>query len=87
MKKATLFLSALLLLSNLGFSQWSPAGLSLTDNIFRTGAVGIGFTAFPTFGTNKLMIDGDSYFSGNIGLGTTSPASKFHMPSGQFKME
>lgn len=29
------------------------------------------------------MIDRNSYFSGNIGLGTTSPASKFHMPSGQ----
>jgi hypothetical protein len=81
MKKAILFYGAILF-ANLGFSQWSPTGTLLTDNKFRSGAIGIGYTTAPTFGTNKFMVSGNSYFSGNLGLvngqlliGSTTAAS------------
>lgn len=81
MKKTIYF--CMLLLSSYMFSQFSPTGTSLITNIFRNGSVGLGYTTAPVFGTNKFMVNGNSYFSGNIGIGTTSPYSMFHMPNGQ----
>lgn len=72
MRKTILFLGAILS-ANLGFSQWNPTGSSIMSNIFRTGSVGIGYTALPAFGANKFMVNGDSYFSGNLGIGVSAP--------------
>ncbi len=58
------------------FAQWSPTGTSLTSNIFRTGSVGVGYTTAPSFGTNKFLVNGNSYFYGNVGIGTTTPSEK-----------
>ncbi|MDD2987198.1 hypothetical protein [Flavobacterium sp.] len=57
-------------------AQWSPTGTSLTSNIFRSGSVGVGYTTTPSFGTNKFLVNGNSYFSGNLGIGTTTPSEK-----------
>jgi hypothetical protein len=82
MKKSILFFGAILF-ANVCFSQFLTTGTLTTDNKYRSGGIGLGYTAAPTFPTNtKFMVNGNSYFSGNIGLGTTAPSSMFHMPTG-----
>ncbi len=64
--------------NNFLFAQFSPAGTLLTDAKFRLGAVGLGYTSTPTFGTKKLMVNGDSSFSNSIGIGTISYNSSIY---------
>lgn len=71
MKKAILFLGAILF-ANVGFGQFTPTGALLTDAKFRSGAIGIGYTTAPTFGTNKFMVNGDFKLdAGRILIGNT----------------
>lgn len=86
MKKAILFL-ALVFLGQEGYAQFLPTGTSTTNERYRSGSLGIGYTALPAFGTNKFMVSGNSSISGNLGLGTTMPLSKFHMPTGDFRLD
>jgi hypothetical protein len=58
--------------NNFMFSQFSPTGTLLTDAKFRSGAIGLGYTVAPTFGTKKLMVNGDSSFSNSIAIGSIS---------------
>lgn len=51
-------------------AQWSPSGTSLTSDIFRSGSVGIGYSSAPSFGTNKFLVNGNSYFSDKILIGS-----------------
>lgn len=81
MKKTIFILGLVMSFSNV-FSQLLPTGTSTIDNKYRSGGIGIGYTTLPSFGTNLFMVNGNSFFSGNIGLGTSTPSSKFHMPSG-----
>ena len=55
MKK--LFLFVLLIVNGLMYSQFLPAGTSTSSNIYRLGALGIGYSSTPTFGANKLLIN------------------------------
>lgn len=66
MKK--LFLFVLLIVNGLMYSQFLPAGTSTSSNIYRLGALGIGYSSTPTFGANKLLINGESLFNGNVNL-------------------
>lgn len=61
--------------TNFMFSQFTPTGTLLTDAKFRSGAIGIGYTTAPTFGTKKLMVSGDSSFSNSIAIGNPSAFS------------
>ncbi len=73
MKKAILVLGTVLA-ANIGFAQWSPTGTTLDDNKFREGAIGIGYTAAPTFATGtKLMDSGNSVFTGSLSAPQNSP--------------
>jgi hypothetical protein len=65
MKKTILFLSAILF-ANFGFSQFQTTGTLTTDNKYRSGGIGIGYSALPSFGTNKFMVNGSSSFTGNM---------------------
>lgn len=76
-----------ILFANVGYSQWSPTGTLLIDNKYRSGAIGIGYTTSPAFGTNKFMVTGNSYFSGNIGLGVLAPTSKLQLATGDLKLD
>lgn len=69
MKKSISFLF-FVLITNVLYSQFSPTGTSLTTNIFRTGKVGIGYTALPTYGTYSFMANGNSFFQNSIGIGS-----------------
>jgi hypothetical protein len=86
MKKTVLLLGAFLFANTL-FSQFLTTGTLSTDNKYRSGGIAIGFTSTPTFGTNKFMVNGDSFFSGNIGIGTSNPLGKLHIPFGNFKID
>ena len=81
MKKIILLLGAILFANTL-FSQFLTTGSQTTDNKYRLGGIGIGFTTPPSFGTSKFMVNGDSFFSGNVGVGTASPASRFQISTG-----
>jgi hypothetical protein len=71
MKKAILFLGAILFANSM-FSQFTPTGTLLTDSKFRSGAIGLGYTTAPTFGTNKLMVNGDFKLDlGRVLIGNT----------------
>lgn len=87
MKK--LFLFVLLFVNGLIYSQFLPSGTSTSTNIYRLGSLGIGYSSTPTFGTNKLLINGGSLFNGNINLfngnlmlGTNSSAISNHFDFG-----
>jgi hypothetical protein len=71
MKKSIAFF-LVFLVTNSMFSQLLPTGTVTTDNKYRSGAIGIGYTTAPTFGTNKFMVNGNSVFAGNIVAGATS---------------
>lgn len=72
---------------NLGFSQFLPTGTATTDEKYRLGSIGIGYSSTPTFGTNKFMVSGNSYFNGNIGIGTSTPSEVLHLGSGNAKLD
>lgn len=57
------------LISNCGFSQFNPIGTSITTDIFRTGKVGLGYNAMPTFGTYTSMFNGNSFFQNSVQIG------------------
>lgn len=62
--------------TNAMFSQLLPTGTDATDNKYRSGAIGIGYTALPTFAANnKFMVNGDADFVGNILAGATASTS------------
>jgi hypothetical protein len=73
LKKSIILLT--LLVNTLVYSQFVTSGTATINNLYSGGNVGIGYTALPTFGTNKFMVSGNSLFSGtlqstgNIGLG------------------
>lgn len=70
MKKVFLIFG-LTLASSFGFSQWNPTGTSITSDIFRTGAVGIGYTALPTFSPFKFKVNGRSQIeNGTLVIGS-----------------
>jgi hypothetical protein len=76
MKKSILFF-LVAFATNTMFSQFLPAGTATTDNKYRPAAIGIGYSALPTFGTNdKLMVNGNASVVGNVGIGTATPAEK-----------
>jgi hypothetical protein len=85
MKKTILSLSLTLML-NFGFAQLLPTGTSTTDNKYRVGGLGLGYSTIPTFGTNKFLVNGNSYFTGNIGIGIQSPTSKLHIVNGDLRL-
>lgn len=66
------FTIALILSANIGFSQFLPTGTVTTDNKYRSGGIGIGFTTAPSFGTNKFLVSGTSLFSGGVTINSTS---------------
>ncbi len=71
-------ISILLLLFAFNFNyaqQWLGAN-NTTSSIFRLPEVGIGFSTTPSFGTNKFLVNGNSYFSGNVGIGASTPNGK-----------
>jgi hypothetical protein len=70
--KKTFLLCLILLFANIGYSQFSPTGTNLTDNKFRAGGLGIGYSTTPTFGSNKFLVNGSSLFNGNILLNNGS---------------
>ena len=59
---------ALILSANIGFSQFSPTGTATNDNKFRLGAIGIGYSSTPTFGSYKFMVNGTSLFTANLAV-------------------
>ena len=72
--KKTFLTIGLTLVSTFGFSQiWSPLTGTISTDIFRTGAVGIGYTALPTFSPFKLKVNGKSHFeNGSITIGDSN---------------
>ncbi len=54
------------LISNCCFSQFNPIGTSITTDIFRTGKVGLGYNAMPTFGIYTSMFNGNSFFQNSV---------------------
>ena len=86
MKKAILIL-AIMLSSQTFRAQFLPTGPSETNEIYRSGNLGLGYTTLPAFGTNKFMVDGNSYFSGNVGIGILTPNHKLHVQSGDVRIE
>jgi hypothetical protein len=87
MKKLVLQL-LLILSANIGFSQFLSTGTVTTDNKYRTGGIGIGYSTAPTFGTNKFMVTGGtSYFGGNVGIGTLTPSESLHLTTGNAKFD
>lgn len=81
MKKTILFFSVLLF-TTVTVGQFLTTGTATTDNKYRMGGIGIGCSSLPSFGTNKFLVKGNASFSGNVGVGTTSPSSKFHLLNG-----
>lgn len=58
----------LILSANIGFSQFLPTGTATNDNKYRSGAIGLGYSSAPTFGSYKFMVNGTSLFSANVAL-------------------
>lgn len=81
MKKTFYFFAAFLCYYS-SYSQLLPSGTSTIDNKFRSGGLALGYTTLPSFSTNKFLVNGSVYFSGNLGLGVINPSSMFHMPNG-----
>jgi Phage T4 tail fibre len=71
MKKSITFL-LVAFATNAMFSQLLPTGTVTTDDKYRSGAIGIGYTALPVFGTNKFLVNGNASFVGNVIAGSGS---------------
>jgi Phage T4 tail fibre len=71
MKKSIAFF-LVFLVTNSMFSQLLPTGTVTTDDKYRSGGLGLGYTTAPTFGTNKFLVNGNVSFFGNIVAGATS---------------
>lgn len=86
MKKTILFLASLFFI-NFCYSQFLPTGTATNDNKFRLGSIALGYSTTPTtFGNNKFLVNGDSFFSGKIGVGISSPVEALHLSSGNFRL-
>src|SRR5690554_836928 len=70
--KKILYTFCLILFANIGYSQLLPTGTSTTDNKYRSGGLGVGYTSLPSFGTNKLLVNRNSVFTGGIRLNIES---------------
>ena len=70
MKKIILLFSAIFF-ANIGSSQFLTTGTLTTDNKYRVGGIGIGYSTLPAFGTNKFMVNGNSLFTGNMQINGT----------------
>lgn len=83
MRKA-FFILGFVFFTNIGLAQFLTTGTTTNDNKYRLGGIALGYpdTPAPNFGTNKFMVNGNSYFNGSIGIGTLSPTSKFQINSG-----
>lgn len=87
--KKVFFIGLGILFANIGFSQFLTTGTVTTDNKFRSGAIGLGYSSAPSFGVNKFMVNGQSSFNGNINLPSgiltigniTNPSSAFGIRS------
>lgn len=86
MKKTILCLSFTLIV-NLISAQFLTTGTVTTDNKYRLGGIGLGYSSLPSFGANKFLVNGDSFFSGNVGIGTQTPTSKFQIATGDAKID
>lgn len=73
MKKAILFL-ALVFLGQEEYAQFLPSGTSTTNERYRSGSLGIGYTSLPVFGNFKFKVNGRSQFeNGTLVIGNDSP--------------
>lgn len=70
--KISLFVGFVLLFGSNLFAQFVTTGTATTSNLWSGGAVGVGYTTTPTFGTNKFMVSGNSVFTGNAQVTGTS---------------
>lgn len=79
--KIILFVAFATMMANTSFSQFVTSGSSLATNLWSGGAVGVGYTTVPAYGTNKFLVNGNSLFTGNsqvtgfTGLGTAANVS------------
>jgi hypothetical protein len=78
MKKSITFL-LVAFATNAMFSQLLPTGTVTTDDKYRSGGLGLGYTAAPVFGTNKLLVNGNASVVGSVGIGTATPTSKLQV--------
>ena len=82
--KQTLTLFSLLI-SSIVFAQFTTSAPGNTLDLFTRGNVNIGTSNNPAF---KLNVNGNSLFSGNVGIGYTSPPTfginKFMVNGGSF---
>ncbi|MEM0543316.1 hypothetical protein WFZ85_11870 [Flavobacterium sp. j3] len=86
--KNLIFVIALMLSVNVIFAQLLPTGTATTDNKYRSGGIGIGYSTAPTFETNKFMVaGGTSYFGGNVGIGTLTPSESLNLTTGNLKLD
>jgi trimeric autotransporter adhesin len=82
--KIILFVAFATVLANSCIAQFVTLGTATSSNLWSGGAVGIGYTTLPTFGTNKFQVSGNSLFTGNsqvtgfTGLGI-SPSTTFRL--------
>lgn len=79
--KKTFILLALILCANIGYSQtfYTVNGTLLSNRTVTLDGKSLNFTPSTSPSTGNLFINGTN---GNIGLGTTSPSSKFQINSG-----
>jgi hypothetical protein len=66
------FTISFILSANIGFSQFLTTGTVTTDNKYRSGGIGIGYSSAPSFGTNKFLVNGTSLFSGGVTINSTA---------------
>ncbi|MGV7106693.1 hypothetical protein [Flavobacterium sp. U410] len=71
MMKNIFYLFCLTLSVNILHSQFLPSGISTTDEKYRLGGLGVGYSFTPVFGSNKFMVNGNSFFSGRLLIGNT----------------
>lgn len=74
MNKAILFL-ALIFIGYQAQAQFLPAGSSTSNEIYRSGSLGIGYVNLPTFGSFKFKLLGRSHFeTGTLVIGNDFPS-------------